>query len=122
MNNERYIKLISKLISKEITPLEFKEKTDNQGQYLWGLIEAVLAKAMSVREFYKLYYPFALDIISNLIDEVEEDFFEKVRQKLEWTSESPDLESKQYGWISDEEFILWLKEEKEIIKIHDEEN
>ena len=112
MNEEKYLKLISNLISKEITPTEFKERTDNQSQYLWGLIEAVLAKSISVREFNELYYPFALDIISNLIDETEEGFFEMVRQKLEWTSESPDEESRRYGWISDEEFIEWLNKEK----------
>ena len=51
-------------------------------------------------------------LISSLIDKAEEEFFEKVRQKLEWTDESPDLESRRYGWISDEEFIFWLKQEK----------
>ncbi len=111
MNGESYMELISKLVSKEITPLEFKKRTDDQSQYLWGLIKAVLNEAISVREFNELYYPFALELISSLIDEAEEDFFDKVRQKLEWTHESPDLESRRYGWISDEEFILWLKEE-----------
>ena len=112
MNEDKYIKLISKLVSKEINLLEFKQQTDNQSQYLWGLIEAVLNEAISVREFKKLYDQSVLNIISGLIDEVEEDFFEKVRQKLEWTDEYPDAKSKKYGWISDEEFITWLKQEK----------
>jgi hypothetical protein len=119
MNDEKYLLLISKLVSKEITPSEFKERTDNQSQYLWGLIEAVLARSISVREFNELYYSFVLDIISGFIDKAEEEFFEVVRQKLELTAESPDFESRRYGWISYEEFIDWLEQEKQSFRTHE---
>jgi hypothetical protein len=113
MKHEGYMDLIDKLVSGRMSRTEFERITINQKQYLMGLIDTVVSGKISVTQFHELYYPFVLELLPDVLSERDEEFFEMVRQKLEWTAEKPDPESIKYGWLNHKQFVEWLREKRD---------
>ena len=56
--------------------------------------------------------PFVLNVVPDFMSQRDEEFFEMVREKLEWVSRSSAARREDDNAITPEEFIEWLREEK----------
>ena len=76
------------------------------------LIERVSKGDILPREFeIDFYYPYMDDKNADRYDENYQDFFDLICEKLDTTSTKIDIESREYGWITYEEFLDWLIEQ-----------
>ncbi|MHC4362160.1 MAG: hypothetical protein ACYSTZ_04980 [Planctomycetota bacterium] len=103
---------IADLTAGRISTAEFKRRTENQKEYLLELIDNLLAGRISFKDFAESYCPFALNLVPDFMSEQDEEFFEMVREKLEWVSRSSAARREDNMVITPEEFTEWLGEEK----------
>ncbi|NIR46333.1 MAG: hypothetical protein GWN99_17940 [Gemmatimonadetes bacterium] len=76
------------------------------------MIQRVASGEWSVSEFDRSYYDYFLDEAApESLTGRELEFFGAVQEKLDWVDESPDSESRSYGWMDHQEFREWVKEE-----------
>ena len=74
------------------------------------MIDRLLAGIWSVEEFQRAYYDFWVEEVPRgILSDDEEEFFSAVQEKLDWTAPSPTKEEQQYGWITDEEYVDWVR-------------
>jgi hypothetical protein len=82
-------------------------------QYKEILVEMVnnlLSGKWSVEEFRNSYYDYFLEEVpEDFLCDKDYEFFARVQEKLDWTSEKPDEESRRYGWLTHAEYVEWLK-------------
>jgi hypothetical protein len=77
---------------------------------LTEMIDRLLAGTWTVEEFERAYYTFFLDEVpSEALSEDERDFFAEIQEMLEWTGPSLTSEEKQYGWMTYEEYVDWVR-------------
>lgn len=92
--------------------------TSNNIERLFFMVNNLVLGIWGVEEFRFNYYDYYLDDISDEdLSEIEMDFFGGIQEKLDWVDEFPDEESRTVGWLDHEEFILWVKAEKEKYEI-----
>ena len=78
------------------------------------MIENLLSGLWSVREFRKNYYDYYLEKVpDNQLSEKEIGFFGSLHEKLDWVDECPDDESRSVGWLDDQQFLEWVKIQKD---------
>ena len=76
---------------------------------LFGWIREFLDSKIGLDDFHRqFYFYFVEELEDDSLDEPDWRFFEVIQEKLDFVSESPDTESRRYGWISDEDFRKWL--------------
>ena len=64
----------------------------------------------SVNEFEKNYFPYFIDEIPNGdLSNEDLDFFGTIQDKLDFTALNPNTESRRYGWISRDEYMIFVK-------------
>jgi hypothetical protein len=77
---------------------------------LIDMIDRLLVGAWTVEEFRREYYDFWLDgVPRGVLSDDEEEFFSDVQERLDWTTLSPTESAKQYGWLTHEEYVDWVK-------------
>ena len=77
-------------------------------------INKVLSGVWSVPEFRSNYYDFFSDGVPEYeLSDAEEDSFSRVQEKLDTVDQNPDSESREHGWVDQDEFIEWLRVELE---------
>lgn len=88
-------------------------KSTTESKKLMSMIEGLLQGKFSVKKFRENYYDYYLDDVSDeSLTESESGFFGHVHEMLDWVDESPDRESRNNGWLDDQEFLEWLKSYK----------
>jgi len=77
---------------------------------LLRMIHRLVSGEWSVPEFEGAYYEYYLEEVTHdSLSDQEFEFFGTVQEKLDWTDEAPDPESRAYGWIDHEEFRQWVQ-------------
>jgi hypothetical protein len=112
LEQKTYQDWIAELTAGRISNAEFKRRTENQKEYLLELIDDLLAGRISFKDFAESYCPFVLNVVPDFMSEQDEEFFEMVREKLEWVSRRSAARREDNMVITPEEFIEWLREEK----------
>ncbi|HKA60712.1 MAG TPA: hypothetical protein VKD28_18995 [Gemmatimonadales bacterium] len=88
---------------------------DSYKQILLQMIGKVLAGDWSVSRFREEYCPFFLDAVpTDALSDTDEGFFAAVQEKLDWTTEDPNDDERQLGWLDHADFIQWLRTELEL--------
>ena len=78
---------------------------------LLKMVAHLLDGTWTVSEFRDNYYDFYLEEVPDeAISEFDADFFGLIQEKLDWTDENPDPESRKYGWMDEAEFVKWVRE------------
>lgn len=103
---------VAELTAGRISTAEFKRRTEKQREYLLELIDNLLARRISFKEFAESYCPFVLDLVRDFMSEHDEEFFETVREKLEWVNRNSSARREDNMVITPEEFIEWLREQR----------
>ena len=86
-----------------------KSKSSHE-RILASLVEDALAGRLTFIEFARRYGDYFVDVLPE--DELSDDdyaFFSQVHEKLDWTSDNVDDESRRYGWVTAGEFLDWLR-------------
>jgi hypothetical protein len=74
------------------------------------MIDRLVVGAWTVEEFRREYHDFWLDDVPRgLLSDEDEEFFSDVQEQLDWTAPSPTEDEKQYGWLTHEEYVDWVK-------------
>ena len=74
-------------------------------------IDWLLNRELSVSEFREQYYDFYLEQVPDeSLSDGDAQFFGAVQEKLDWTDENPDTESRSYGWMNYNEYIKWVRD------------
>jgi hypothetical protein len=76
---------------------------------LLEMIDQFLARTLEFDSFNDAFVTYLVEVADGSLSEPEEQFFEKVHDKLDFTGVSPGRESRSYGWIDVDEFRWWLK-------------
>lgn len=77
------------------------------------MIDDLLAGRSSFDDFASTYYDFFLyEVPDKVLTNDVLDFFGAVQEKLDWTDKKPDALSRSYGWIDEEEFVVWLRKQR----------
>jgi hypothetical protein len=77
------------------------------------MIDRLLSRDWSVENFRQAYYSFWLDQVPrDVLTEEDEEFFSSVQEQLDWTTREPALEGKQYGWLTEDEYVEWVRLQK----------
>ncbi len=78
---------------------------------LLKMVIYLLDGTWTVSEFRDNYYDYYLEEVPDeVLSELDADFFGLIQEKLDWTDENPDLESRKYGWMDEPEFVRWARE------------
>jgi hypothetical protein len=78
--------------------------------YLLQMTEKLLREEWSVPDFRTRYYDFYLEKAQDdALSEANWDFFGAIQEKLDWIDEKPDPESKNYGWLNHDQYVLWAR-------------
>lgn len=88
----------------------------NDKEALLNKINRLLSRELSVPEFRKEYYDFYLELPDEALSDEDAKFFGSVQEKLDWTSENPDLESQNYGWMNYNQYIKWVQDYQELYR------
>jgi hypothetical protein len=81
---------------------------------LLGMIDKFLREEWDFDTFNSnFYFYFVDDVPEDAMPDAQYEFFSKVHEKLDWTSESPDCESRRYGSVDPDQFRGWLAAERE---------
>ena len=112
LEQKTYKDWIAELTAGRVTTAEFKRRTENQKEYLLELIDNLLAGRIPFKDFAESYCPFVLNLVPDFMSEQGEEFFEMVREKLEWVSRSSAARREDEMVITPEEFIEWVGKEK----------
>jgi len=84
---------------------------DDHATYLFGLIDALLEGELAFPTFARTFYDYYIDAMpETALTEREREFLSTVQERLDWTTENPDRESRQYGWVSNDEYLAWLRD------------
>lgn len=87
----------------------------NYKEALLSKIDRLINHELSVPEFRKEYYDFYLEQVPDqALSDQDAKFFGSVQEKLDWTNESPDLESQSYGWMNYDQYIKWVRDYQEL--------
>jgi len=79
-------------------------------KHLLHMIDQLLSGSWNVEEFRRNYYDFYLeDVPDDLLSDEDIDFFGSIQEKLDWVDESPDVESRDFGWLDYAQFMDWIK-------------
>ena len=82
--------------------------------YIAALLERIdwlLNGDLSVLEFREQYYDFYLEQVPDeSLSDRDAQFFGAVQEKLDWTDENPDSESRSDGWMNHNEYIEWVRD------------
>jgi hypothetical protein len=82
---------------------------------LLDMIKKLLSGEWSVEEFEGQYYTFFLEgVPSGSLSDDDSAFFAAVQERLDWTSRNPTSEERDHGWLTDEEYVQWLRTEREL--------
>ncbi len=77
---------------------------------LLAKINKLLNGEYGVKDFKNDYYDFYLDKLpENSVTKDEFMFFGDIQEKLDWTDENPDEESRKYGWMDYEQYIKYVR-------------
>lgn len=80
--------------------------------HLWELINLLTKKDYTVEVFRDKYYDFYLeDVPDDALTDDESVLFGSIHEKLDWVDENPNEESRSFGWINNEEFIIWVNKQ-----------
>ena len=72
-------------------------------------MDAFLSGQLSFPEFQAAYAAYYIDEEADAdFSPAEIDHYGGVHEKAEWTSVSPPIEDRKYGWINTSEFREWL--------------
>ena len=86
----------------------------NYKKMLIDMINKLLSGEWSVPKFRSKYYDFYLEEVPDeALSDKDASFFGSIQEKLDWTDESPDNESQQFGWLNHKEFIQWVQYQHE---------
>lgn len=78
---------------------------------LLSRISNLLEGEWDVPTFQKNYYFYYLnEVPDGALTTNESLFFSSIKEKLDFTDEKPDEESRKYGWINHQEYIDWVRE------------
>jgi hypothetical protein len=78
---------------------------------LLSQVERVLAGALSVPAFEARFYDFYMDEVPEAaLSQPEHDFVSEICERLDYTVEPPDAESRGYGYGDRAEFLAWLRD------------
>jgi hypothetical protein len=79
-------------------------------ELLLAMIDRLLSGDMSFKDFSRDYYSYYLDgLPDEALTDQQHEFFSAVHERLDWTGEAPDEESRRYGWMDPGEYIDWLR-------------
>lgn len=85
-------------------------KSRDYRRELIGMIDRLLCGDWSVDDFRRAYYFFWVnEVPSGLLSEDEEEFFSGIQEQLDWTAPEPSPDEKHYGWLTEAEYIDWVK-------------
>ena len=77
---------------------------------LQGMIDALVSGAWSVKEFDEQYYWYWLNgMPHDLLSDDEVEFYSLIQEQLEWTAAAPSEEERGYGWLTEVEFVDWVR-------------
>ena len=75
-------------------------------QILLDMIDRLVDGACTVDEFRTAYYWFWLDEVPRgELSEDDEEIFSEIQEKLDWTTDSPTTEEREYGWLSEVDYV-----------------
>ena len=78
------------------------------------MIDRLLDDGWAFSEFAGAYYTYYIDALpEEALNPSERDFLSAAQEKLDWTDERADQESRDYGWITPDEYITWLRTARE---------
>ena len=90
----------------------------NFKENLMEKIENLLNGNWSVNQFDEEYYYYYLNHVSEeKLSEKELEFFGSIQEQLEWTTQNPDKQSREYGWMDYHDFIHWVRKQQKLFKI-----
>ena len=82
----------------------------NYRTQLMKRIEALLSGQCSVEEFRENYYYYFLEEVpDDALDDDELYFFGDIQEMLDQTADDLDEEHRKHGWMSNEEYIAWVR-------------
>lgn len=82
--------------------------------HLLDMIEKLLAGEWSVEEFRKNYYDYYLEVVpDNALSDEDRLFLGYVQEMLDQTANDLDEEHRKHGWMSNEEYIAWVRKDLE---------
>jgi hypothetical protein len=82
----------------------------DQKSNLIEMIDRFLSGVWTYDQFYSSYYVYFSDVLTDdALTDRELTFFGAVHEKMDFTDENPDDESRSYGWIDVREFRDWLR-------------
>jgi len=74
------------------------------------MIDRLLSGSWSVEDFRRAYYFFWLEQVpADVLSDEAEQFFWAIQEKLDWTTREPTSEERQYGWLTEDEYVDWVK-------------
>ncbi len=82
------------------------------------MIRKLVDGESTVPEFEKAYYLFYLEEVpeDGPLSDRDWDFFGLVQERLEWTDENPDEESRSYGWHDHRGYVEYVRQLLECYK------
>lgn len=84
---------------------------------LTTMVQTALAGEWTVQQFRSAFYDYYIgEVPDDVLNQQESDFFGTVIEKLDLTDDTPDGESRQYGWMGSDEFLTWLRAAYETLK------
>ncbi len=82
----------------------------NYRKEMVSMIKKLINGSWSVKEFEENDYLYFLDEVpDDYLSPDDIDFFGLIQEKLDFTSLNPDDESRKYGWMSYEEYIIFVR-------------
>src|SRR5262249_61168471 len=76
----------------------------NPREELMNHINKLLSGEWNGPTFDREYTKLALEIPQGALNDIEDVFFDLLREGLEWTTKTPD-DDKKYGWMDEHEYI-----------------
>jgi hypothetical protein len=78
---------------------------------LLTLVDQFLADSTAFRKFEHEFQDYYLDRVpDDGLDDRQDAFFLEIHERLDWTVEQPDAESRSFGYVDVGEFTVWLRD------------
>ena len=79
------------------------------------MIEKLVRGQCSVAEFEQAYYDYYLEKVPDgVLTDEDHRFFGSVQEKLDWTAKTPTTDEKKGGWLTQEEFVKWVRLQRDL--------
>lgn len=79
-----------------------------------SLVDRLVSGDLSVPQFREAYYDFYVEEVpEDAMSDRDYEFFGGLQEKLDWTSPFPSDDERVWGWIDYEEYVGWVKRERD---------